>query len=102
MLVAATGFFLGRGVRQRALRQSRAGRDKEDGEKSKNVKRSSQHLMRYIKRPLTTQRRRAASRIELKRGINSAKAASVPVCRWRGEMPTARRVCAHASRFTIG
>jgi hypothetical protein len=36
--VAATGFFFGRGMRQRALRQSRAGRDKEDGEKRKNVK----------------------------------------------------------------
>ena len=57
--------------------------------------------MRYIKRPLTTHRRRAASRIELKRRVNSAKAASVPVSRWRGETPTTRRVCAHAFRYWL-
>jgi hypothetical protein len=41
--VAAAGFFLGRGMRQRALRQSRAGGDKENDEKRKNVKHGDPH-----------------------------------------------------------
>jgi hypothetical protein len=43
--VVAAGSFLGRGVRQRVLRESRAGADQQHGKKTKSVKHGVPHKL---------------------------------------------------------